>query len=375
MTFERLSTRVSRRALLRGSAAGAAGLGAIALVGCGSGSSKSTATVAASPTSAATIPPPSPTVLAARQAWTRVPAAGGPTARRDHSLTFNPDDGLIYLFGGRAKGVADNQLWTFDPATTEWRQIATAGVAPLPRFAHNASYDRAKNRLIVALGQGNGEAFFNDVWAFDASGWTQLDAASPDRPEIRYGAGSAYDSAGARIIISHGFTDRGRFDDTWAFDLNGGPWTKIATSGAVPIKRCLTRCLWLPASGSLLLFGGQTDANPFLGDFWTLDVAKGVWIENKPPVLPGPRNLYGATLGEGGKRWYAVSGNTAAGPTAETWVYDIASSAWSLVDASVAAPPARYSTDAAYAAGKLYIFGGNDGKGEIDDMWTLSPAS
>ena len=377
VTTERLSTRVSRRALLRGGAAGAAGIGAIALVGCGGGNDKkATATIAASPTSgAATQSAPSPTAAPVQPTWTRVAATPGPSARRDHSMTFNPDDGLIYLFGGRAKGVADSQLWTFSPKTAEWRQIATAGTTPLPRFAHNASYDRAKKRLIVALGQGNGETFFNDVWAFDATGWTQLDGASLERPEIRYGAGGAHDAAGARILISHGFTDRGRFDDTWAFDLNGGTWTKIATSGPVPIKRCLTRCLWLPASGSMLLFGGQTNDNPFLGDFWTLNVAEGAWTEDKPPVLPGPRNLYGATLGEGGKRWYAVGGNTAGGPNAETWAYDLASAAWSLVDASGEAPPARYSTDAVYAGDKLYIFGGNDGKGEIDDMWALSPAS
>ena len=370
--MKQLDDNIDRRTLLRGAVAGAVGVAAIALVGCGGDTKKAAATATAPPPAT---PTPAPTPSPAKLAWSRVLASAGPAARRDHSLTFNADDGLIYLFGGRAKGVADNQLWTFDPKASVWREIPPTGVAPAPRFAHNASYDSAKKRLIVALGQGNGETFFNDVWAFDASGWTQLDAASADRPEIRYGAGGAYDAAGARIIISHGFTDRGRFDDTWAFDLNGGAWSKIATTGAVPIKRCLTRCLWLPASGSMLLFGGQTDTNPFLGDFWTLDVAKGVWTENKPPVLPGPRNLYGATLGEGGKRWYAISGNTAAGPTAEAWAYDIAAAAWSRVDAAGEAPPARYSTDAAYAAGKLYIVGGNDGKGEIDDMWALSPAT
>jgi hypothetical protein len=374
MTTNGLGSRVSRRALLRGGAAGAAGLGAMALVGCGSGSSKSAATVAASPTNAVTPPAPSPTPVPAKPAWARVTTASGPTPRRDHSLTFNPDDGLIYLFGGRAKGVADNQLWAFDPKTTAWRQIAASGAAPEPRFAHNATYDRARKRLIVALGQGNGETFFNDVWAFDAAGWTRLDTASTERPEIRYGAGGAYDAAGSRIVISHGFTDRGRFDDTWAFDLTGGTWTKIATTGAVPIKRCLTRCQWLPSTSSMLLFGGQTDDNPFLGDFWTLDVAKDVWTENKSPVLPGPRNLYGASLGEGGKRWYAISGNTPSGPNAETWAYDLATSAWARVDAAGEALPARYSSDAAYAAGKLYLFGGNDGKSELDDMWALSPA-
>ena len=91
-------------------------------------------------------------------------------------------------------------------------------------------------------------------------------------------------------------------------------------------------------------------------------------------TLPGPRNLYGATLGADGKRWYVVGGNTAAGPIGETWVYDIGTAAWSLVEPAGEALPARYSPDAAYAASKLYLFGGNDGHGEIDDLWALSLA-
>lgn len=358
---------------MRGTVAGAAGLGAIAIAGCGSGTKEPADT--ATPRSAAspgrTV---GPSAGAVQPAWARVPFTAGPGARRDHSLTLNTDDGRIYLFGGRANGAADNQLWAFDPTSAAWTQIQTAGALPEARFAHNAFYDGANKRLIIALGQGNGGAFFNDVWAYAAGGWARLDAASPEHPEIRYGSGGAHDVAGRRIVISHGFTDHGRFDDTWEFALTSGTWTKIATTGPAPIKRCLTRCLWLPAPGSMLLFGGQTDTNPFLGDFWTLDVANGTWTEDKPATLPDARNLYGASLGADGRRWYIVGGNTAAGPNGETWAYDIATGAWSRVDAAGEAPPARYSTDAAYAGGKLYIFGGNDGKAEIDDMWALSPA-
>ena len=369
--MERLNERISRRALLRDGAVGISALAATALVGCGTSDDKKAApTGAASPTPlAATQPAATPTRAASKPVWARLPSGPGPAARRDHSLTFNADDGLIYLFGGRAKGVADNQLWTFDPKAGSWRQVV-ADDRPEPRFAHDASYDAANKRLIVTLGQGNGGAFFNDVWAYADGRWTQLDGSSAEHPEIRYGAGGAHDKAGHRILISHGFTDRGRFDDTWAFDLSAGIWSKIATTGAAPIKRCLTRCLW--QAGSLLMFGGQTDDNPFLGDFWALDVARGAWSERSAAPLPGPRNLYGASLDGGGKRWYIVGGNTAQGPTDEVWAHETAAGAWSRIDAAGEAPPRRYSTDAAYADGKLYIFGGHDGTSEIDDMWALA---
>ena len=38
-------------------------------------------------------------------------------------------------------------------------------------------------------------------------------------PSSRYGHSAIYDPTGDRMVISHGFTDDGRFDDTWAFEL------------------------------------------------------------------------------------------------------------------------------------------------------------
>jgi hypothetical protein len=285
-------------------------------------------------------------------------------------MTHDSASGLVYLFGGRRAGISMNDLWTFDPKTTAWTEVVVTGASPPARFAQVAVFDPATMRLIITTGQGDGSVFFNDVWAFDpaSKAWTELGPEASERPEIRYGAGGAIDRAGHRIFVSHGFTDQGRFDDTWSFDLAAATWTKLPTKGAVPIKRCLTRCIWLADRGELLLFGGQTDATPFLGDFWSLDVAGGKWSEKKPAVLPGARNLYGSAFD--GARWYIVGGNTADGPTAEAWVYDIDGDAWSQVDASPS-PPARYSTDAVISGTRMYVFGGHDGNTELGDAWVL----
>jgi hypothetical protein len=273
----------------------------------------------------------------------------------------------LYAFGGRTQGAANAELWQFDVEGSAWAQIDASG--PGARFAHNAFYDAGRKRFIIALGQSD-TGFFNDVWSFDpvTSGWSQLDAASAEHPAIRYGSGGAYDVAGDRILISHGFTDTGRFDDTWQFDFKTHEWSQIATTGTVPIKRCLLRTLWVPGRNEMLLFGGQTDDNPFLGDFWSLDPVTGVWAEDAVATKPGPRNLYGAD--STAARWYAVGGNTGDGPTGETWVYDIADDAWSIIP-TAGDLPGRYSLDAAIAGTKLYAFGGNDGAGDLNDLWVL----
>lgn len=372
---EALQAPITRRRLLRGSLALAAGAGAIALVGCGSDEETPAATSTAPAATPATPSTPlTPEATPRPLAWRQV-AGSGPSARRDHSLTLNPDDGRIYAFAGRARGIASNDLWAFDPATSAWSEVAVTGAKPDVRFGHNAFYDRAKKRLVIALGQADGSTFFDDVWAFDpaTAAWTDIGAASPEKPEVRYGAGGAHDEAGNRLLVSHGFTDQGRFDDTWVFDLSADRWTKIATSGAVPVKRCLTRCLWRPDAQSMLLYGGQTDDNPFLGDVWSLDAEKRAWTEQKPMPAPGARNLYGATLDATGARWYVTGGNTPDGPASDTWVYAVAMDAWTKLEAATP-PPARDSSDAAVAGSALYIFGGHDGTSEIADTWALDLA-
>lgn len=359
---------ISRRRFLGGTAALAAGGAGIALVGCGDGSDArrsptSPAPVTATPAgSAATATP------ARALRWTRVEAAGAPSPRRDHSLTFHAGEGVLYAFGGRAGGVSTNELWTFDPRGSRWTKVDAAGEAPAPRFGHNAFYDGQARRVVVALGQGD-SGFFDDVWAFEGGRWRRLDDPSADHPEIRYGAASAHDASARRLIVSHGFTDKGRFDDTWAFSLADNRWSQVKTSGDRPIKRCLTRGLWLEAQQALAIFGGQTDSNPFLGDFWLLETARGRWAEQQV-ARPGARNLYGADFDASAGRWYVVSGNTPDGPVAETWVYDIRAQSWQPL-MTEGEPTPRYSADAAVADGRVFLFAGHDGSAEVGDLWVL----
>ena len=115
----------------------------MAIAGCGDGGGEKTPTATRpSATPSARSPSATPAPAAVTQSWARVALTGAPGARRDHSLTFNPDDGLIYMFGGRAQGVADNQLWSFDPGRARGRSSRPGG--PEPRFAHNASMTRGK---------------------------------------------------------------------------------------------------------------------------------------------------------------------------------------------------------------------------------------
>ena len=51
-------------------------------------------------------------------------------------------------------------------------------------------------------------------------------------------------------------------------------------------------------------------------------------------------------------------------------MYNVAANSWSLVT-TVGDLPGRYSLDAAIAGTTLYAFGGNNGSGDLNELWAL----
>jgi hypothetical protein len=154
------------------------------------------------------------------------PVNAGPAPRYDHTALLDPVRGRLVIFGGRDTQ-AFGDTWIFDLAARTWRQVSGAG--PPARFGHGVVYDGAHRRMLLVMGQG--ASFYNDAWAFDleAETWTELKASQigPDQPRPRYGQSAALDDQG-RVFISHGFSDEGRFDDTWVFDPATARFSKVS---------------------------------------------------------------------------------------------------------------------------------------------------
>ena len=175
-----------------------------------------------------------------------------PQARTDGTAVYDPQGRRLYVFAGRA-GTRRNDLWAYAFDQAAWVALRPQGAAPPARDGHTMVFDSARRRLIVFGGQAS--SFFNDVWAYEieAGRWTRLDASGP-APNIRYGHSAIADPRRDRMVISHGFTDEGRFDDTWAFDFAANAWTEISPARR-PLRRCLHRAAYDPARDRMLLYG------------------------------------------------------------------------------------------------------------------------
>jgi hypothetical protein len=312
-----------------------------------------------------------------RASWQRLQSAGAkPPARHDHSLTADATGQNAYVFGGRSGSVGLNDLWTYDAGSNAWRQLQPEGAAPAARWGHNAAFDAPRKALIVFGGQRPG-GFFSDVWAYgvDANRWERL-AADNAGPSRRYGAGGAYEAGARTITVTHGFTDTGRFDDTWSFALGDVRWSELSPrSGERPLRRCLLRTVDDSEGGRFVLFGGQSNAAPFMNDLWAFDVSARSWQQLAPAGGPSPRNLYAAARRGDRREALVHGGNTLDGNSGELWLLDLARDSWALVTPEGEVPAPRRGHDLTWLPGKdaALLFGGL-AQAEVDDLWQLELA-
>lgn len=300
-------------------------------------------------------------------AWSRLRVGLSPAAREDHTWTVDVEGSAAYLFGGRDGATVFDDLWRFDLVTDTWSQLRPPGPRPDARFGHSAVWVVGTG-LVVFAGQ-RGADFFGDLWAYDpASGrWARL----PERgaaPAARYGSCAIVDPDG-RLVISHGFTFRGRFDDTRAYDFGARRWAGAAPDGRRPGERCLHEC-FTDATGQLVLHGGQDNQNPSLGDLWSMR-PDGTW-RRAPDPRASARRLH-AVAEAGPDAWVFGGAGRDGSALDDLWRVDRATLVFTRVRPSGGPPPARWASTlvADVARGRLLLFGGM-GRNALADLWQLT---
>jgi N-acetylneuraminic acid mutarotase len=302
-------------------------------------------------------------------------SASGPAARWDHTLSADPETGRLILFGGRdANGAPFSDTWTYSIADETWEALPAPG--PSARFGQAVTVDPAARDLWLFGGQADGATFFNDVWRFDldALTWSEVPTGEA-RPSPRYGTSAVLDGQG-QVLISHGFTFEGRFDDTWSLDPASGVWTDVSPAPETrPLKRCLHEAVWDDATSRMLLYGGCSSGfGPCpQGDLWAFDPATRTWTMLAPATSPAARSNPALVRDEATSSLWLIDGLTEAGYAADLWSLDVQGTgvAWSEVVQDGIVPEARASHDATVLDGVVYLFGGYGVNGPLADLWTL----
>lgn len=309
------------------------------------------------------------------QTWVELtPTGTAPVPRTNATAIYDPIGNRLVVFGGLISGGDLNDVWALDLASNAWTELTPAsGPAPTTRWSHNAVYDPGAHQMLIWSGRHRGD-FYNDVWAFDLTEHIWREFSTDVKPNLRYGTAAIFDPVASQLVNFAGFTDAGRFDDTWVFDPVTSVWTDIS-SDARPGARCLHTASYDPLSHSMLVFGGQRGSSA-LGDLWSLDLSTRTWNELTPAVGPEGRTFPASVYDPVGHRFLIFGGAEAGGggeKRDEVWAFDLSDNTWNLIQPKGTVPAARGGAASAYIDGqnRALFFGGAATVGLFNDIWAL----
>jgi len=323
-------------------------------------------------------------------------ASAPPTLRSQHSMIWDSQDDLFFVFGGvDAQGNPLNDLWEFNPGTGQWTQImnatppggACAGSTwPSPRMNAAMVWDGVHQQILLYGGLGANNHYLGDLWAYSpssgAGSWTPI-ACSNNGPGAR-AANAAWN--GSQMLLLGGIDRYGLLSDFWSYTPGapGNGW-QLLTSAAPMGPRAYQTMVWDSTDSQLFVFGGLDAGGMQRNDFYSYSASAG-WSVISPKSTSNPlaRQQGMGTWDSKDNVLLMMGGwndSSQDGPFWGLWAYDPKQNAWGeptpLNRAGNAIIPGRTAAamvwDAKEQAAYIYAGAGNGKTGSsLNDFWTVT---
>jgi N-acetylneuraminic acid mutarotase len=316
-------------------------------------------------------------------AWTEIsPSGTAPSARGSSSMAYDQVGGRFIVFGGGDGDDSFNDTWGYEPASNTWTELKPSGALPPARHSHTMTYDPVTHRLIVFGGSDEDGMPLNDTWAYDpvTNTWTEL-KPSGTVPSQRSWHSMAYDFNTRRLMMFGGYTGAGAsLNDTWAYDSAANNWAELRPQGRIPPERTAAALAYDAVSHRLIMFGGRGETGNGLNDTWAYDSAANAWtLLNPAGTLPTPRDGHSMVYDQTRGRLVIYGGRDSAGTSLDdAWAYDSTANMWTRLEPSGLQPLGRVWHVMAYdpASGRLTMFSGQPQPWTyVNDIWTCTPGS
>ena len=248
--------------------------------------------------------------------WTLVVPANSPSAREDVFMAYDDTNDEIVLFGGKDSSGDRNDTWVWDGANKNWIEKAPANM-PSARRRGAITFNPDSGKVFLYGGRvGNGT--LDGTWEWDGANWTDLDPN--DDPGPLEGPDIAYDTNISRIVLFGGFNSTPK-DGIFIWDNAAQNWVELAPANKPP-ARVSHRMVFDPVRGELVLFGGEIN-NVEQNDTWTWDGAD--WSQEFPERSPPERDLFGMVWHNTDQLIYAIGGESVVSTNNElddVWTWD-----------------------------------------------------
>ena len=146
---------------------------------------------------------------------------------------------------------------------------------PEARLGH--SMVRLPDGRVMLFGGENVEGdLFNDMHAFDESGWNQVTPANDPPPARADHCAWVQDV----MYIYGGQGQTGLLDDIWSFDPVTETWTELPSGGAsTPVAR--KNASMVAYGDDLYVYGGKDATGSNLMDFWSYSTTSSNWTQKE----------------------------------------------------------------------------------------------
>lgn len=316
--------------------------------------------------------------LAGTPAWSLVSAAGGPTARNFAAMVYDPVRDRLLLHGGRNAGGTLSDTWALSlGGTPTWLALAPSGVSPSARYGHAAAYDPAHDRMLFFGGRGT-SGVLGDFWSLSLSAglaWSPV-TGSGSAPTPTAFATATYDPARNDLLVVGG-ADGSGVTHVHAFHGATATWTDLAPFGAPFAGRSAHNAVHDPVHGALVVFGGGDAASPqWFADAWSLALdGTTMWTE-LPSLRPGPeaRAEHSAIADPNHARMIVFGGVDGSSYRNDLWELPLAGEPmWSRLWTQGAEPTPRMGHTAIRDElhDRMIVFGGLGTGGVLGDVWEL----
>ena len=259
-----------------------------------------------------------------------------PPARAFMAMTDDAEDGYVLGFGGSTypascPGTSElyqcNDTWSFTGGA--WHRIAAVGAPSATALDSIALptlvYDATDSYTILTNGFSTWK-YLNGVWSpFCASSNCTSLIPAPDH--IGVAADDAHD--GYVLFFASYTSSNGATVGNYTWSFAGGHWTNItATAGAAPPPRINPAMTYDSSTGSVLLFGGETNSSSAhngcecigLNDTWSFE--NGTW-HKLPLTTAPPTRDYGAVaddIVDSGAILFGGESLSSSTPLNDTWI-------------------------------------------------------
>ncbi|PHJ24773.1 leucine zipper-like transcriptional regulator [Cystoisospora suis] len=291
--------------------------------------------------------------------WTEVTIKGHPS----HVLgRIDPVTGVyrdsLYVFGESSSN-RRRDMWRFDFCKRRWYKIRTTQ----PSRRRDSGAIVLSGRMYIFGGRSD-TVLLQDLHAFDflTERWTELETGG-GKPSARYGCVCAACSTYGILFVFAGSDSSGALRDMYELDLNTLQWIETDQRGSVPSAR--EGASSVQHRNFIYLFGGR-DGERYFGDFFCFDMPTRLWTSIDTLPLPAPPLMDS----DFSSSRHGAADEEKVRPGAHGRVGDYGGEA--ETSSANGAPSPRYRHGAAAHRHCMYIFGGCNTEGLLNDLYVFN---